>query len=157
MKTLISRGLAGKALATLTLGICFQSTAHALPAAQRDFDAAEVNTISRTGALVPNTRVTVNNDRARVCVIQFSADAFSTERDAIGVGYTIDSIRPAACNSLGGPTFFLGVGATTAVWTRPIARGLHTIRACYVVVDPDRDGGQATLLNRALTVECRTQ
>lgn len=157
MKTPISKGSAGKALATLTLGICIQSAAHALPAPQRDFDAAEVNTLSRAGVLVPNTRVTVNNDRARICVIQFSADAFITNGDAMRVGYTIDSASPTACTSLGGPTFFLGVGATTAVWTRPIPGGLHTIRACYAVVDPGLNGGQATLVSRSLTVECRTQ
>lgn len=140
-----------------------QPAAQAIPPGQKDFDANRVGTRALR-ALVPGTFVTVNNDVARNCVIEFSADALSSdivgsssERDFVLVGYTIDSTNPASCTNAGGPSGFNGWGAGTAAWVRIIPRGLHTIRACYGVGDVDSDGGQASLLQRSLTAECRTQ
>lgn len=124
--------------------------AQAIPPNQRDFNANTVRTANTTTrVLVPGTFVTVNNDVARNCVIQFSADAVSTVNDLVLVGYTVDSMSPAACTQAGGPGAFAGNGAGTAVWVRPIPRGLHTIRACFGVGDLEGNGGQATLFTRA--------
>lgn len=147
-------------IAALMLGIVAASAARALPVNQRDFDINTVRTAKSTaGVLVPGTFVTVNNDVARICIIEFSAEATSTIDDGVLTGYTIDSTNPANCDSSGGP-FLLqsgSAGTHTAVWTKVIARGLHTIRACYGLLDADNDGGVATLFRRSLTVECRTQ
>lgn len=136
-----------------------QPAAQAIPPNQRDFDANTVRT-SLGGALVPGTFVTVNNDVARACVIQFSADATSSGSDLVRVGYTVDSLNRLACVTTGGPATLAGDGTSvggTVTWVRTIPRGLHTIRACYGIADIDGGGGQASLFDRSLTVECRTQ
>jgi len=110
---------------------------------------------------VPGTFVTVNNDVARARVIQFSADALASGDDFVRVGYIVDSTNRLACASTGGPGYLASdgssVGGGTVTWVRSIAGGLHTIKACYGIVDIDGGGGQATLYDRSLTVECRTQ
>lgn len=133
--------------------------AQAIPPNQKDSDATTVRT-TLPRSLVPGAFVTVNNDVARSCVIQFSSDAIASGDDFVRVGYIVDSTNRLACASAGGPGYLASDGSSvggTVTWVRAIPRGLHTIRACYGIVDIDGGGGQATLYDRSLTVECRTQ
>lgn len=148
----------------LALWVGAQTLAHAIPPGQRDWDSDLVDTSSTSYVLVPNTKVTVNNDVLRHCVIEFSAEARSSINDAVAVGYTVDSIDPAACIYAGGPRQFhashpytVTHETHTVVWVRPIGRGLHTIRACYVAVEGGGDPTTVSLFRRSLTVGCRTQ
>ncbi|MBA2410164.1 MAG: hypothetical protein H0V62_10470 [Gammaproteobacteria bacterium] len=124
-------------IAALLLAISAAPTAQAIPPNQKDYDLREVTT-SLGIAIVPGTFVTVNNDVARNCVIQLSADVRS-RRDLVFVGYTVDSTNRLNCDATGGPVSISDFGGTV-VWVRPIPRGLHTIRACYGVADIDGDG-----------------
>lgn len=147
-------------VAALVLAIGAAPVAQAIPPNQRDFDTNSVRTASSNGVLVPGTFVTVNNDVARLCNIEFAAVMSSTDGDLAAVGYILDSPNPAACVVTGGaPAVHSGAlpETHTAKWIRGIGGGLHTIRLCYSVVDRNGGGGTAILSNRSLTVECRTQ
>lgn len=157
MNTRLFPRIESRTVAALVLGGCLLSAAQAIPLGQRDFDAPFVRTQSTSYVVVPTSTVVVNNVDARICVIQFSADAVSSAGDLVGVGYALDTTSAASCTAAGGPSAFTGFGAGTAIWTRTIGAGLHRIRACFALFDLGENGGQATLFNRALTVECATQ
>jgi hypothetical protein len=145
-------------LTAVMLWTTVQPVAHAIPSGQRDFDADTVSTDSTSLVLVPNTSVTVNNDLAHHCVIEFSAEVGVTVGGQSEVGYTIDSADPAACITQGGPSLLdtPSVGTHTVRWVKAIGRGLHKIRVCYRWAG-DVPGGTTSLQARSLTVECRTQ
>jgi hypothetical protein len=139
------------------------SAVHAIPPNQKDTDVDFVTTTSETFVLVPNTSVTVNNDVTRNCIIQFNAEAASSDNDGTMVAHKVDA---APCTAVGGPVLFQsdtvsGGAAHTATWVRHIGAGLNTIRVCYALEDgannQNSDGGTAQLRRRSLTVECRTQ
>lgn len=165
MNTLLQYVRAAGLLA-LVSGVVLPSIAQAIPAGQRDVELVEVSTSSESFVLVPNTSVTVNNGAtARNCVIQFSADALNDQvNDHVNVAFAIGSsnVSAASCSAVGGPEFFYTssvplINTATTVHVRNVGTGINTIKACYRLVDEPGDGGTASLLQRALTVECRTQ
>ena len=144
------------------LGLYFAPTAHAIPAAQEDCDSAGVSTTSNSFVLVPNTAVTVNNGTvSRLCTIQFSAEVYTSINAATDLRYTTDSTNPTSCEAIGPEQFSLATGCCavtrTAIGTRTLGPGSHTLRPCFNAVDLGGGGEESTFGRRCLIVQCQTQ
>jgi hypothetical protein len=168
MNTRLLQTLKATAAAALVLGVCLPPAAQAIPPNQFAVEeASTVGTTSTSFVLVPGSSVTVNNGTtARNCVIQFSAEARNDEvGDGVAVALAIggSTVGASACSGTGGPGLFhfaeaMDFETHTAVFVRPVASGISTIRACFILWDANENGlGTAILANRTLTVECRTQ
>lgn len=169
MNTRLFHGAKATGFAAAVLAVFLSTAAQAIPPNQFDVDEATiVSATSLTQFELANLTVTVNNDVARHCVIQFSAEARNTQAgDGVGVGLAIDGgVR--ACSASFGPNLFHfaergtpdAVETHTAVFVRRIPAGTHTIRACFRLLNLNPTPVEfqtADLLDRILTVECRTR
>lgn len=124
-----------------------------IPGGQKACTFSANSTSSGVFSAVPGSLVTINNGlAARNVIVQFSSEAvISAAGQRLNVRLSIDG-GPA---QIFGPEFFAGdtiFSTRTAIWTVPMAAGVHTAQVMFNVT-----GGTGTLWFRCLTAEGRTK